>query len=148
MTTNPQSDAPRRVRRKLSITPAFYQIDMMGVVHNSQYFLWFEQGRLQVMTDVLSFEEAVERGVAMPVIENVCLYKKPARYGDALVLHTTHSIQPRYEGRLVFLHSLVHATQKVEIASGRTVTTVVDFRTNQLIRDWPEDLWRKYQALE
>jgi len=31
----------RLIKRKLSIQPCFHQTDMMGVIHNSVYFLWF-----------------------------------------------------------------------------------------------------------
>jgi len=137
----------RRLKRKLRVTPAFRQIDMMGVVHNAQYFLWFEEGRLQVMLEVLSLEEAMDRMIAMPVIENHCLYHRPVRYDDPLVLHTTHQVQAVYEGRLVFEHSLVHEKTKQEMASGRTVATITDLRTGRLARDWPADIWKRYQAL-
>lgn len=120
----------------------------MGVIHNAEYFHWFEEGRLQIMLEILPFEEALRIGVAMPVIENLCRYLKPVRFGDPLILFTTHSIQPVYEGRLVFEHSLVHEKQKTEMAAGRTVATLLDMKSGQLVKEWPADLWRRYQALE
>jgi len=120
----------------------------MGVVHNAQYFLWFEEGRLQISFEVLPLGEAIRRGVAMPVVHNSCHYQQPVRYGDELVLYTTHRLQTEYEGRLEFEHSLVHAATKVEAASGVTVATLVDFNTNELIVRWPDDLWQRYQALK
>lgn len=131
----------------MPIRPAFHQTDLMGVIHNAVYLLWFEEGRLEIMLEVLPIEEALELGVAMPVVENVCRYHKPVHLGDPLVLYTTHRIQPTYEGRLVFEHSLVHEKQKVEMASGQTMTTLVDSRTNQLIKAWPPAIWRRYQEL-
>ncbi|MEI6970697.1 MAG: thioesterase family protein [bacterium] len=137
----------RQIRRKLRITPAFRQIDMMGVVHNSQYFLWFEEGRLQIMLEVMSFEEAVRRMISMPVVENKCHYLRPAKYGDSLVLLTRHRIQVSYDGRLVFEHSLVHEKTKEEVARGHTVTTLVDVRTGRLVKDWPADVWERYRTM-
>jgi len=137
----------RRVKRKLRLTPAFRQIDMMGIVHNSQYLIWFEEGRLQLILDVLSMEDAIRWQVAMPVIENHCFYRKPVRYDDPLVLHTTHRVQDVYEGRFVFEHSLVHEKTKVEMASGQTVTTLVNMKTGELVREWPVDVWARYQSL-
>jgi acyl-CoA thioester hydrolase len=119
----------------------------MGVIHNSVFFLWFEEGRLQILLEVLPFEEALDLGVAMPVVENVCQYHKPVRFGDPLVLYTTHRQQPVYEGKLVFSHSLVHEKQKTEVASGHSVTTLVELRTNALVKAWPESIWRRYLAL-
>ena len=136
------------IKRKLIVRPLFHQVDMMGVVHNAQYFYWFEEGRLQIATEILPIDEAVRLGVAMPVVQNRCDYHKPVRYGDDLVLYTTHQVQPAYEGRLEFQHSLVHATTKIEVAGGVTVATLVDFKTNRLLKDWPAEVWQRYQELK
>jgi len=143
----PQSKG-RLIKRKLSIQPAFHETDMMGVVHNSVYFLWFEQGRLQIMLEVLPIEEALKLGIFMPVVENICYYRKPVKFGQPLLLYTTHHLQPAYEGRLVFSHYLIHERQRTTMAFGQTTMTVVDARNNQLIKEWPTEIWRSYQALK
>ncbi len=120
---------------------------MMGVVHNVQYFYWFEQGRMQIMEEFMSLDEAMKLGVAMPVVENQCLYKKPVRYGVPLILLTEHVCPSTWEGRLVFSHSLVHRKLKTEMACGRTTATLIDAATGRLVKEWPEDLWRRYLAL-
>lgn len=119
----------------------------MGVVHNVEYFRWFEEGRLQVMLEVLSLEEALRIHVAMPVVENTCSYRRAVRFGDPLVLTTLHQVAPTYQGRLVFEHSLVHEKTKVEVASGRTVATLVHMPSLDLVREWPDEVWARYQAL-
>jgi len=120
----------------------------MGVVHNSVYFLWFEEGRLQILFDLLPLDEALRLQVALPVVENLCHYHRPVRLTDPLVLFTSHPIRPAYEGRLVFQHSLVHEKQKIEMASGRSAVTLVDGRTNQLIKVWPPEIWQRYLSLK
>ena len=82
----------RSIIRKLSLTPRFHQVDMMGVVHNAEYFRWFEEGRLGIMWDMLPLQEARERGLAFPVTENSCKYLKFAGFGDSLILTTVHRI--------------------------------------------------------
>jgi acyl-CoA thioester hydrolase len=136
------------IKRRLHITPAFHQTDMMGVIHNAQYFLWFEDGRLAIMKEILSIEEAMGMGFITPVVENRCEYKRYVKFGDPLILFTTHELIAAYEGRLTFHHSLVHETTKLEMAAGTTAVTVVDRTTNRLVKDWPDDLWKKYQALK
>ena len=135
------------IRRRLHLTPAFHQVDMMGVVHNVQYFYWFEQGRLQIMEELMSLDASLKLGIVMPVVENQCLYRKPVRYGDALVLLTEHQCLSVWEGRLVFSHSLVHRKLKTEMACGRTTATLIEIATGRPVKAWPEDLWRRYQAL-
>ena len=121
---------------------------MMGVIHNVEYFHWFEEGRLQIMLEVLPMDEAVALGIAMPVVENHCNYKVPARFGDRLTLYTTHRVSPAYEGRLRFEHMLVRDGTRVEIACGYSVTTIVDMSTMRLIKEWKGELWDRYQALQ
>jgi acyl-CoA thioester hydrolase len=142
-----KTEKARTITRRLEITPRFHQTDMMGVVHNAEYFLWFEEGRLQVMSDVIPVTEALELGVITPVVENHCVYKTPARFGNQLTLVTTHNVLPAYEGRLRFDHHLVDKATKSEIASGYTVITLVDAKNMRLIKEWIPELWSRYQAL-
>lgn len=136
------------IKRKLPIQPAFHETDMMGVVHNSNYFLWFERGRLEIMLEVLPVEEAMKLGLFMPVVENICHYRKPVKFGMPLLLYTSHNIQAAYEGRLVFSHYLIHEKLRTAMAFGQTAMTLVDAPTNKLIKEWPADIWRRYQALK
>jgi acyl-CoA thioesterase FadM len=137
----------RLIKRRLAIQPTFRDTDMMGVVHNSVHLLWFEQGRLQIMLEVLPLEEALALGVAMPVVENHCHYRLPVKFGMPLTLFTTHHVQPAYEGRLIFQHYLIHEKHRTAMAWGQTVTTLLEVRTNRLAKDWPADVWQRYQAL-
>jgi acyl-CoA thioester hydrolase len=137
----------RLIKRKLPIQPCFHQTDMMGVIHNSVYFLWFEEGRLQILLEVLPLEEALELGLALPVVQNTCHYRKSIKFGCPLLLYTTHHIQPVYEGRLVFNHYLMHEKQKTAMAFGQSVTTLLDLRSERLVKEWPERLWQRYQML-
>lgn len=137
----------RSIRRRVHLTPAFHQVDMMRVVHNVQFFYWFELGRTQLMEEFMSLDAALNLGVAMPVVENQCLYRRPVRYGDPLVLLTEHRCLSAWAGRLVFSHSLVHRKLKTEMACGRTTTTLIELATGRLVKRWPEDLWRRYLAL-
>jgi len=138
----------RLIKRKLAIEPAFHETDMMGVIHNANYFLWFERGRLAIMLEVLPVEAAMKLGIFMPVVENLCQYRKPVKFGMPLVLFTTHNLQAAYEGRLVFHHYLIHEKLRTPMATGQTVITMVDAQSNKLVKDWPADIWERYQALQ
>ncbi|HEX7570391.1 MAG TPA: thioesterase family protein [Verrucomicrobiae bacterium] len=138
----------RLIKRKLPIQPAFHETDMMGVIHNSNYFLWFERGRLEIMLEVLPVEEAMKLGVFMPVVENICHYRKPVKFGMPLLLYTSHNLQAAYEGRLVFSHYLIHEKLRTAMAFGQTAMTLVDAPTNKLIKEWPAEIWRRYQVLK
>ena len=138
----------RLIKRKRAIQPAFHETDMFGVIHNSNYFLWFEQGRLQILFDILPVEEAMKLGVFMPVVENICHYRKPVKFGMPLLLYTTHNLQAAYEGRLEFSHYLIHEKHRTAMAFGQTAVTMLNAQTNKLIKEWPAEIWRRYQALK
>ncbi len=119
----------------------------MGVVHNVQYFNWFELGRLQVVEEVLPLENAMGRSLALPVVVNHCDYIHPARYLDRLVVTTTHRILPEWSGRFVFNHSISHEKSKVEICRGMSGVTVMDTRSMRVLKALPDDMWARYQGL-
>ncbi len=137
----------RTIRRKISIVPRFHQIDMLGVMHNAEYYRWFEDGRLRILEEIMSFQEAMALGVSLPVIFSSCEYRRPVRYGDALMLRTEHAIVDPYEGRLVFTHSLVNVRTKETAAVGQTAVTVVRLGDGMPVREWPEHVWMRYLAL-
>jgi acyl-CoA thioester hydrolase len=138
----------RIIKRKLFIEPKFHQTDMMGVIHNAEYFHWFEDGRLAIMREILPLSEVVRRNIAVFVVSNSCDYLHPVRLGDELVLTTTHEIHDPYAGKLVFDHSLVHAKKKTEMAQGRSVMTIMDMAAGTLVKTWPEDVWERYKNLK
>jgi acyl-CoA thioester hydrolase len=138
----------RLIKRKLAIEPEFHETDMMGVVHNANFFLWFERGRMALMQEVLSVAEAMQLGLFLPVVENLCHYRKPVKFGMPLLLYTSHPIQSTYTGRLVFSHYLIHEKLRTAMAFGQTALTLVDAPTNRLVKEWPAEIWQRYQALK
>jgi acyl-CoA thioester hydrolase len=137
----------RTIRRTLLIDPRFHETDMLGMIHNAVYFQWFELGRLEILKEILSFEESMRLGAALPVIRNSCSYKSPARYGERLVLQTEHELVEPYAGSLVFRHTLTNQKTKAEVASGESAVTIVDAATGKLVREWPPEIRQRYLAL-
>ncbi|NCB19220.1 MAG: acyl-CoA thioesterase [Bacteroidia bacterium] len=63
----------------------YYETDLMGIVHHSNYIRYFECGRNQALVDMgLPIKEIEKRGVMMPVVNVTCNYKTPAYQGDRL----------------------------------------------------------------
>jgi YbgC/YbaW family acyl-CoA thioester hydrolase len=143
----PAPPAGRRVRRKLTIKPLFHQIDMLGVVHNAVYFLWFDEGRMAFALDILPLTEAFRLGVALVVVENQCSYLAPVHFGDELVLSTEHVVAPAYGSRFEFNHSLVNLRSRREVATGTSAMAAVDAKTRQVLREVPAPIWERYTQL-
>lgn len=63
----------------------YYETDLMGIVHHSNYIRYFECGRNQALVDLgLPIALIEERGIMMPVVSVECKYKQPAYQGERL----------------------------------------------------------------
>jgi acyl-CoA thioester hydrolase len=65
----------------------FGDTDQMGVVYYANYLRFFESARAAYWRDLgRSYKDLEAWGVAMPVVEAHCDYKRPAHYEDLLVI--------------------------------------------------------------
>ncbi len=68
----------------------YAETDQMGVVYHSNYLIWFEVGRVEIMR-ALGFEYKTmetEDDCHIVVVEAHCRYEKPARYDQVLRVRT------------------------------------------------------------
>ncbi|WP_017727471.1 acyl-CoA thioesterase [Halalkalibacterium ligniniphilum] len=74
---------------KTTIEVRYAETDQMGVVHHSNYFVWFELGRSHFIRDLgFQYHEMEKEGVLSPVTDIQASYKHPARYGETLTVKT------------------------------------------------------------
>jgi acyl-CoA thioester hydrolase len=74
---------------KHEIRVIFGDTDQMGVVYYANYLRYFESARAAYWRDLgKSYKDLVEWGVALPVVEAHCNYKRPALYEDLLIIDT------------------------------------------------------------
>lgn len=139
---------PRIITRRFKTEVEFHQCDMMRVVHNSHYFKWFEKGRLQVLEDIFPMQWALDHKIATPVIMNHAEYLKSALYNDNIVITTRHPLADRWSGKFLFDHSVSNTKTKIELCRGQTSITVINFDSGRLLKEIPEDVWRRYQNLK
>ena len=137
----------RRIADRTRVSVAFHHVDMMQIVHNTQYFKWFEAGRLGILDRFIPVDYAMENGLAVPVVMNTCEYYAPARYGDSLIVTTTHLVQPRWTGRFCFEHSISNAKTKIELCRGKSDVTVMSADAGRVLKVLPEGLWERYTAI-
>jgi acyl-CoA thioester hydrolase len=65
----------------------FGDTDQMGIVYYANYLRFFESARAAYWRDLgRSYQDLVDWGVAMPVVEAHCEYTRPAHYEDLLVV--------------------------------------------------------------
>lgn len=139
---------PRRIKRVCEIRPEFRDVDALGFVHNSVYFLWFERGRLQILDDAIPMAEALGLNIGVVVVENRCSYLRPARYGDVLKLVTTHKVALPYSGRLEFRHELINPVARAVCAEGFCACSIIDISTGRLARGFSPEILARYESLK
>jgi acyl-CoA thioester hydrolase len=65
----------------------FGDTDQMGVVYYANYLRFFESARAAYWRDLgKSYKDLEAWGVALPVVEAHCKYRRPSRYEDLLAI--------------------------------------------------------------
>ncbi len=103
----------------------YAETDQMGVVHHSNYLVYFEMGRTDLMRHLgIPYAELERQGVILAVTEATCRYRAPARYDDPIRIDTRVSnVRPV---RLTFSYEVYHAQTGQLLADGSTVLAAVD----------------------
>jgi acyl-CoA thioester hydrolase len=96
MPENESDEIPIRVR--------YAETDRMGLLHHANYFVYFEQGRTELLRKRgMTYRDMEDAGHLLVIVDLGCKFKKPAYYDDVLTLRTivervTHvKIIHRYE---------------------------------------------------
>ncbi len=74
---------------ELTFPVRYVETDLMGVVHHSNYIIWFEAGRVEALRHVgLSYAEVERGGLFFAVAVVNARYLSPARFGDTVTVRT------------------------------------------------------------
>ncbi|MDD3164848.1 MAG: thioesterase family protein [Oscillospiraceae bacterium] len=61
----------------------YYETDQMAIIHHSNYIRWFEEARLDWMTQIgYNYREMEKTGVVIPVVDISAKYLISVRYDD------------------------------------------------------------------
>lgn len=68
----------------------------MDVVYHSNYLVWFETARIQMLDEIgIPYLEVEEQGLLIPVLSASLDYKLPAKFDDRLEIHLFMREKPR-----------------------------------------------------
>jgi acyl-CoA thioester hydrolase len=104
----------------------YAETDQMGVVYHSNYFIWFEVGRVELLRQLGFTYRDMEREAEclIAVADARCRYKAPARYDD-VVLIRTHLKNVR-ESLIHFAYQAIREPDGTLLAEGETTHIVTD----------------------
>ncbi len=108
-----------------------YEIDWQGVVHNANYLLYFEVGRVAYLEHVgVKIDvNSIQHESKVVVVRNEIDYRSPARFDDTLDVYTRISFIR--DTSFAFEGMLEHAQTKTAIAENVSFHVWLDFRTNR-----------------
>jgi acyl-CoA thioester hydrolase len=121
----------------------YAETDQMGIVHHSNYLIWFEAGRSELCRGRgFSYKEIEAQGHGyMVVAESYVRYKSPAFYEDVLVIRTrVGEIRSR---SIRFVYEVHRTSDHILIAEGETLHLVTD--KDQKVRQIP-DIYKRLLA--
>lgn len=96
----------------------------MSVVYHSNYLIWFEVGRVELMRQLgFTYREMEQDGMSLPVAEIKCRYKHPARYDDEITIRTR--LGQMRPSLLRFHYDVVRKSDGRLLAEGESVHVVV-----------------------
>jgi len=102
------------------ITVRYAETDQMGIVHHSNYAVWFEAGRTDFIRKMgMPYSLIEQKGAMLPLLELRCVFKGFARYEDNLTVRTCIK---EYTGtRLLFHYEIVRSGEDRVLTEGETM---------------------------
>jgi acyl-CoA thioester hydrolase len=129
---------PGMLSEEIQIRVRYAETDRMGLLHHANYFVYFEQGRTELLRrQGFTYKTMEDEGFFLVLAKASIRFRQPARYDDLLTLRTTVTrttavrIEHRYE---VFRDGVL-------IAEGETTLACVDREGRlQALPEWLQRL--------
>lgn len=125
----------------------YVETDKMGIVHHSNYYVYFEEARTQfIKKSGMSYSDMEQSGIMFPLVESSCRYIQGAKYEDELLIKTW--IKELTPVKAEFNYSVIREKDQKEIAKGSTLHAFVDndFKIVNLKKKHTE-IFEKLQSL-
>jgi acyl-CoA thioester hydrolase len=123
---NELNSSGNRVTGEVHLRVRYAETDQMGVVYYSNFLVWFEIGRVELLRQ-LGFDYKtmeIDDDCFIPVVEASCRYKAPARYDDVLTVSTY--VTGVRGAVLKFRYRVVRVSDQMLLAEGETTHVVTD----------------------
>lgn len=129
------------------ITVRYAETDMMGIVHHSRYYPWFEQARTDFIKETgMTYSGMEKMGIMLPLTETNCKYLYGLTYEDEIIV--TCTIEKLTVARIEFIYEVFKLPEMKKMSEGRTKHGFIDrdFRPVNLKKMHPQ-LWEKLEKL-
>lgn len=97
----------------------FVETDMMGVVHHSNYFRWFEMGRVEYLRQAgVYLLDLMDAGILFPISDVSCKYRASAKFDDIVMIET--KLAELSKVKMVFSYRVLREADGILLATGST----------------------------
>lgn len=116
---------------KTDIVVRYAETDQMGIVHHSNYPIWYEVARTDFIKGIgMSYSDVEKKGYMLPLLELKSCYKGAAKYEDELLVIT--KIKQISFTRVTFYYEIYKKRENVLINYGETMHVWTDKRLKPL----------------
>ena len=129
------------------LTVRYAETDMMGIVHHSRYYPWFEAARTDwVKKTGYTYSEMERLGVLLPLTETQCKYHYGLRYEDEVLV--TCRVSKLTVARIEFEYEVYRLPDMTKMSEGKTKHGFInsEFRPINLKKTYP-DMWKAISEL-
>jgi acyl-CoA thioester hydrolase len=131
------------------LTVRYAETDQMGIVHHSNYYVYFEAAREDFIAGSgIKYKDMEAEGIMMPIAETQCKYHEGAKYADELIIETI--VEELSPVKVELQYTVLRKADGKLLARGKTVQAFVDknsFRVLNIKKKHP-DIWLKLEALK
>lgn len=111
----------------------FYDTDLMGVVHHSNYIRWFETGRVEYLRSIgITLEEMLKDKILFPITEIKAKYFRPAHFDEELELEINALALTKV--KMEFNYKIRRKGEEEILVSGYSQNVFTDMNTGKIIR--------------
>ena len=138
-------DVNRKIWGETRLRVRYAETDKMGVVYHSNFVIWFEVGRVELMRQLGLEYRTMEKddNCHIPVVDLRVRYKAPALYDDEIVVRTR--IANARQSLLHFTYEVLRAGDQTLLAIGETMHIIVDDKFQR--RSLPEKYLKAFAPL-
>lgn len=126
---------------KTKIVVRYAETDQMQIAHHSNYAIWYEAGRTDLIKAAgMTYSDMEKNGVIVPLISLECNYIQAAFYEDELYVESR--LTKVTNTKLEFEYRVIRESDGALISTGRTVHGMVnpDLTPIRMKKEKPEIL--------
>ncbi len=121
----------------------FVETDMMGVVHHSNYFRWFEMARVEYLRQAgVLLNDLMAEDIVFPITDVDCKYRQSARFDDYILIEAV--LAEISKVKMVFIYRVLREHDGALLATGRTQNAFTN-RQGKIVR-LPDSYFKKMSS--